>query len=165
MHWSLAVSLALAWYTSSEIGHRHSWFGYLAGVLVLARIAIGFGAHRYARFDDFLTGPHSTLRYAKQAVAGRAPRYLGHNPLGGWMVLALLTQVLLLLFSGWALDLDSLWGYAWPVRIHVGLAWIGVLMVALHLCGVLWTSRKQQENLVAAMFSGEKPPIRHDDVA
>ena len=56
---------------------------------------------RWSRFSSFLYGPGAMLRY----VAGRADplHRVGHNPLGGWsvaaMLLALMVQVGLGLFS------------------------------------------------------------------
>jgi cytochrome b len=62
----------------------------VALALLAARVAWGFGGSRYARFAQFVRTPAATLAYARLARAGHAPRYLGHNPLGAWMVLALL---------------------------------------------------------------------------
>ena len=72
------------------------------------------------------------------------------------MVLALLLCVALLGLTGWALNTDLLWGYAWPVRVHQALGWTLLGLIALHLAGVLFTSWQHRENLLAAMLSGRK---------
>ena len=35
--------------------------------------------------------PRATIAYARRLLHGDAPRHLGHNPLGAWMAIALLT--------------------------------------------------------------------------
>ena len=156
LHWLLAGSIAAAWLTGSRIGPAHEYIGYAALAIVLARLAWGAAGNRYARFAQFVRPPAPTLRYLRAVLAGRAARHLGHNPLGGWMVVALLTCVGLLALSGWIATTDLLWGYAWPVRLHAALAWLLVALIALHLAGVLLTSWQHRENLVAAMITGDK---------
>lgn len=56
-----------------------------------------------------MRAPAPTRRYLRAVLAGRAARHLGHNPLGGAMVLALLACAALLALSGWAATTDLLW--------------------------------------------------------
>jgi cytochrome b len=164
LHWALVATLAAAWYSSDITGPAHEWIGYAAGAVVALRLAWGFAGNRYARFTHFLRTPRSTLHYLRQATGGQAPRHLGHNPLGGWMIVLLLTCVALLVATGWALTTDALWGYAWPIRVHAAVAWALLALVVCHVGGVLWTSWQHRENLVAAMFTGRKAQPRADDV-
>jgi cytochrome b len=157
LHWSLAACIAAAWYTSDQTGPLHEYIGYAAAAIVAARLLWGCMGSPYARFAQFVLGVQPTLAYARKVVRGDAPRYLGHNPLGGWMVLALLACVALVAFSGWLTTTDLLWGYAWPVLIHETLAWTLVALIVLHVGGVIFTSWHQRENLVAAMITGDKP--------
>lgn len=158
LHWLLAAGIAAAWYTSDQTGPLHEYIGYAAAAAVAARLLWNFAGSRHARFGEFVLGARPTLAYLRQVLAGTAPRYLGHNPLGGWMVVALLSCVALVAFSGWLTTTDLLWGYAWPVLIHESLAWLLVALIAAHLAGVAFTSWKHRENLVAAMLSGDKAP-------
>ncbi len=163
MHWTLVISMTAAWITSDMSGAVHEYLGYLTGALVLLRVMWGYGGNSYARFSQFLKSWATTRQYFAQVLTASAPRYLGHNPLGGWMVVALLSCVSLLSITGWAMNTDLLWGYAWPVRIHVALAWLTCGLVALHVLGVLFTSWQHRENLVKAMFTGKKAqPEPHD---
>ncbi|MGV7210764.1 cytochrome b/b6 domain-containing protein [Oxalobacteraceae bacterium A2-2] len=156
LHWALAACVLTAWFSSGEIRALHVWCGYGAAAIVALRLLWGWRGSRYARFSQFVRGPRATLAYARQVISGHEPRHLGHNPLGGWMVVALLSCVALQAVVGWAMDTDLLWGLAWPVRIHVAIGWTIIALVALHVAGVLFTSWRQRENLVAAMVSGDK---------
>lgn len=164
LHWSLAATIVAAWITSADTGPAHTWLGYGAGAIVLARLAWGLAGNRYARFAQFVRAPGPTRDYLRAVTAARAPRYLGHNPLGGAMVVALLACVGLLAITGWMLGTDLLWGYAWPVTLHVAIAWLLVGLVALHLAGVAFTSWQHRENLVAAMLTGDKPAAAPGDI-
>lgn len=89
-HWSLVVLFAVAYVTGEMEGSAHAAAGYAVLALLLFRLAWGLVGTRHARFADFVYGPVATWRYAKALLARRPPHYLGHNPLGGWMVVALL---------------------------------------------------------------------------
>jgi cytochrome b len=156
LHWALAASIVAAWLTRHNTGPAHEYIGYGAAAIVLARLTWGWCGNRYARFAQFVRGPAITWQYLRAVLAGRAARHLGHNPLGGAMVVALLSCVALTALSGWATTTDLLWGYAWPVRLHEALAWLLVGLIALHIAGVLLTSWQHRENLVAAMVNGDK---------
>jgi cytochrome b len=156
LHWLLVAAIAAAWVTSSHTGPAHEYIGYLAAATVLARLAWGVVGNAYARFSQFVLPAGPTLGYLRRVVSGAAPRYLGHNPLGGWMVVALLACVAMLSLTGWLATTDLLWGYAWPVRIHAGFGWLLLGLVGLHIAGVLFTSWQHRENLVRAMLTGTK---------
>lgn len=156
LHWLLAISIAAAWTVSGSTGPWHEYWGYAACAVIALRLAWGVIGSPYARFTQFVRGIRPTLGYARQVLSGTAPRYLGHNPLGGWMVLTLLSSVALLGVSGWLLNTELLWGYAWPVRIHSALGWLLIVLIALHVAGVLLASWQHRENLIAAMLSGDK---------
>jgi cytochrome b len=164
MHWSLIATLVAAWASSDITGPFHEVIGYVAGALVSLRLLWGFTGNRYARFTHFLRTPRTTVNYLRLAFAARAPRHLGHNPLGGWMIVMLLACVAMLVATGWALTTDALWGYAWPIRVHAAFAWLLLVLVVFHVSGVLWTSWQHRENLVAAMFTGKKADAQGDDV-
>ena len=165
MHWLLVSCMIAAWITSDMPGAAHEWLGYATGTLVLLRSLWGYAGNSYARFGQFLKPWAATRNYFSLVLSANAPRYLGHNPLGGWMVVALLSCVGLLSITGWAMNTDLLWGYAWPVRIHVAIAWLTCGLVVLHVLGVLFTSWQHKENLVKAMFTGNKPKPGPQDVS
>ncbi len=46
-----------------------------------------------ARFANFVTMAVRAMQYGLASLRGQAPSYLGHNPLGGWMIVILLAAV------------------------------------------------------------------------
>jgi len=101
LHWSLVVAVALGWATTFWLGGWHLAVGWTALAIVVVRIAWGFVGPRRARFSSFVRGPRVAARHARRVLAGDEPRHLGHNPLGGWMIVALLLVVVALAFTGW----------------------------------------------------------------
>ena len=95
---------------------------------------------------------------------GAEPRHLGHNPLGAWMIVALLLSVIVLCVTGWLYTTDALWGNETVEMLHIGFAWGLPGLIALHVGGVIFTSLRQRENLVRAMLNGEKRAPQSDDV-
>jgi cytochrome b len=160
-HWSLVASIAAAWFTRETL---HEWLGYTALGIVVLRIAWGVIGPDYARFRQFVRGPAATLAYARAFVARAEPRYLGHNPLGGWMIVALLVTVALTCASGWLSITDRFWGVAWVQDTHEFLADALVALAALHVGGVIHASLRHRENLPGAMVTGRKQPARPGDV-
>ena len=156
VHWGLVLLVVAAWFTKELRGPTHQWLGYGAAALVALRVVWGFTGGRRARFAQFFSAPAATWTYSRAVLAGHAPRYLGHNPLGGWMVLALLVTLGALCLSGWLFTTDWLWGYAWLENTHAVLGWLLVGFATLHVAGVAFTSWHQRENLVRAMIDGHK---------
>lgn len=154
IHWGMVASASVAWLVTD--GRIHDVAGYLLLILIVLRIVWGFVGPAYARFANFVRGPRAVLGYARQVFAAREPRHIGHNPLGGWMIVALLAVGLAASLSGWLYTTDAFWGVAWVEQVHVAFAYLLLALAALHVAGVIFTSIRQRENLVAAMFHGNK---------
>lgn len=155
-HWALVASVAGSWLTRHGGGRWHEWLGLAAGAIVAVRLVWGWIGTRHARFSEFVRGPSATLVYARALLAGTAPRHLGHNPLGGWMIVALLAVVAALSFTGWLFTTDRFWGEPWLDTLHGLLADGLLVLVTVHLLGVLHASFRHRENLIAAMIHGCK---------
>jgi cytochrome b len=155
-HWLLALSTLCAWLTRHSPGPWHEWLGYASLAIVGVRVAWGWLGARHARFAEFVRGPRTTLAYARALLGGREPRTLGHNPLGGWMIVTLLVTVTLVGASGWLYTTDRFWGVEWVETLHRWLTNVLWVFVGLHLAGVLYTSLRHRENLVSAMLHGRK---------
>ena len=99
-HWSLVVLFFVAYFTGDDEDVLHVYAGYGVLALVVFRIVWGFVGTQHARFSDFIYGPAATLRYVKSLFSPKPLHYLGHNPLGGWMVVALLLSLIGTCWSG-----------------------------------------------------------------
>lgn len=169
-HWGLAGAVLIAFVTEDELLGLHTWAGYTVLGLIAVRVLWGLIGTPHARFADFVRGPRATLAYLRDILRGRPARYLGHNPAGAAMALALMlgfaaTGVtgLMVLGAGemagplapWMSGLSS--GAAHDLKeIHEALAWGTVFLVPLHLIGVAMASLTHKENLVRAMLDGYK---------
>ena len=160
-HWSLVGCVALAWFTH---GAAHEGIGYAVLAVVVLRFAWGWAGPRTARFSQFVRGPARTLAYAKAVLAHREPRYLGHNPLGAWMIVALLAALALVGATGWLSTTDPYWGVQWVQELHELCADALLALVALHVAGVILASLRHRENLVRSMVTGTKAPPGVGDV-
>jgi cytochrome b len=169
-HWMLVLAVAGAWGTHAlgvAYFRYHVWCGYVVLVLVAFRLLWGVAGTRHARFAQFVRGPMVTLRYARQLLGGAAPHVPGHNPLGAWMVLALLAallaQALLGLFANDEIfNFGPLYGYVSNARsvaltgLHRRLFYWILAAVALHVAAVGWHRFARGENLVRSMITGRK---------
>jgi cytochrome b len=164
-HWLLAAGIAAAWLTREGWGRWHEWIGYACLALVALRVAWGWLGPRYARFSQFVRAPAATLAYSKLVLTGREPRHVGHNPLGGWMIVLLLAVTALAALSGWLYTTDAYWGDERIENLHEALSIAVLVLVALHVLGVVVASLHHRENLAGAMIHGRKRPPAADDVA
>ncbi|HYQ71634.1 MAG TPA: cytochrome b/b6 domain-containing protein [Gammaproteobacteria bacterium] len=169
-HWTLVVAFFSAYLIEDDWLGLHVLIGYTVLGLLLFRIIWGVIGTRHARFTDFVCSPARTLGYLKDALTCRARRYLGHNPAGSAMILAMIFSLAATTVTGLAL-----YGYAefsgplaglmgdvsgWPgdslEDVHEFLADFTVMLVLLHIAGVVFSSLLHRENLVRSMFTGIK---------
>lgn len=164
LHWTLVVSIALGWITTFLWFGAHQPVGWIALAAAALRLVWGVAGSRHARFAQFVRAPRATFAYLRRLRQGDEPRHLGHNPLGAWMIVALLSSVTALCVTGWLYTSDALWGDETVDMLHRGLAWGLLGLIAVHVGGVIFTSLRQRENLVHAMLDGEKRAPQGDDV-
>ncbi|WP_339777761.1 cytochrome b/b6 domain-containing protein [uncultured Thalassospira sp.] len=163
-HWSLVTSFAVAWLSSDEIKDLHEWAGYCAAALISFRLIWGLTGSHYARFSQFVHGPKTTLNYLRDIPGGKAERYLGHNPAGGAMIIALLICMGLVATTGWMQTTDAYWGVRWVENLHEFLANCLLALVIAHVAGVIIASYHHRENLVRSMFTGRKRIGTQNDI-
>ena len=159
-HWSLVLLFLITWISADEWDRLHELSGYAIAALVGLRLIWGLIGTRHARFPDFIYRPSTVIAYAKDILYFRPRRYLGHNPLGGAMVLAMLISLLAVTGTGIMSVMDSFWGAEWVEEIHEGAATVMLLLVFAHVAGVVAASLQHRENLVRSMVTGLK---RKDD--
>ncbi|MDW5375345.1 cytochrome b/b6 domain-containing protein [Halomonas sp. HP20-15] len=164
VHWSLAVCFATAWLTSGTWQSVHEWAGYSVAALVAWRVIWGLVGPRRMRFSSFVRSPTVAWNHLKAMRYGREPRYLGHNPAGGWMIVVLLFGLALQTFSGWLSTTDAFWGVEWLQEAHGFLGNLLLALVGLHVAGVVASSWLHRENLARAMITGRKRSPGPDDI-
>jgi cytochrome b len=170
VHWAIVVLLVIqlvTGYIGGELMPWHAYSGYAMLVLVIFRILWGFAGSTHARFTSFLAGPAATLRFARRLFSREAVPQVGHNPLGGWMVIALVVSLGLQATTGlFANDGASAFG---PLAALVSLEVsnnlthfhrfnLKVLLVlsGVHIGAVFFHWLVKKENLFGAMFNGMK---------
>lgn len=154
-HWLLAATFAGAWLTaeSERWIAVHKTLGYTFAGLIVFRLVWGFFGSRYARFSSFVTGPGPVKRYLLSLLRFRPEHHVGHNPAGGWAVLALLGLGLASTLSGYAAFTARA---HWLEELHEGVAGAMLALVFVHIGAVLVSSLIHRENLVRAMWNGFK---------
>lgn len=155
-HWLLVGSFALAWITGDSEEWRlvHAFAGGTLVGVILFRLLWGVAGTRHARFAGFVRGPGSVLGYLKGLLVGQPAHTAGHNPAGGWAIVALLALGLLAGASGW-LTYEEIGGEMFE-ELHEALTAAMLGVVVLHVAGVIVASLAHRENLVRAMLTGRK---------
>jgi cytochrome b len=169
-HWTLAVLVVFSFTTGKVGGGWLEWHmksGYAILTLLIFRVLWGVVGSETARFSHFVRGPRGALDYARGLVARRTPAVFGHNPLGGWMVVAMLAIFLVQAVTGLFVDdeianqgpLASTVANATVARmtaIHHYNQWVMAAAVALHVAAIAFYRLGLKTDLVGPMLSGWK---------
>jgi len=170
IHGLIIVLIGLAWWTEShDEMDWHIRIGCALLGVVLFRLAWGVFGGRTARFSSFVRGPRTVLGYAaKLARGGASEDGVGHNPMGGWSVVALLGVMAAEVGVGlFCVDVDGLESgpLADRVSFQVGRMaahWHTLLfdallaLIALHLCAIAFYAIVRRDNLIGPMLTGRK---------
>ena len=176
-HWLLVILVVLAWatYEYSEalrdpVLKWHRWTGLLILTLLVWRLLWGLLGSPSARFSNFIPAPNELASYASSVRQGREPKYLGHNPLGALMIVALLvlllTQATLGLFTVEHNDLTAgpLYLFLSEEGRKTATSWhrylfeeVTLWLIGIHILANLAYALWRREPLIWAMFTGRKP--------
>ncbi|MFZ4650022.1 MAG: cytochrome b/b6 domain-containing protein [Rubrivivax sp.] len=132
----------------------HVTLGWTVAALIAFRLAWGFVGTRHARFASFVRGPSQVAAYLASLWTPRPQHHAGHNPAGGWAVLALIVLCAATALSGWA-SVQPGAPHALE-ELHEGCAQVLLATVGVHVAGVLVASWLHHENLARAMVTGCK---------
>lgn len=99
-HWTVVIGFFVAYFTEGEPLLLHIWAGYVVCTAVVLRIVWGFIGTPHARFSDFVFPAKTVIAHALDEVRLSGKRYIGHNPAGGAMIIALLVMLLAVTSSG-----------------------------------------------------------------
>lgn len=186
-HWSLVSLFLFAFITEDDFLDLHVIAGYIIIGLIIFRLIWGVIGPRHARFSNFVKSPSQVKSYLKDVLLFRAKRYLGHNPAGGAMVIALLVSITMTVFFG-MLTYGAM-EFSGPLasmvsgvsdtlaegfeEVHEFFANFTLFLVGLHVIGVVVASLQHRENLVQSMIDGYKQaeiteqkiqPVNSDEV-
>jgi cytochrome b len=167
-HW-LTVALLIACYVSWRINWMdwHSWTGEALLALVFFRLLWAFFGSETARFSSFLASPRAAALYLADLVRRQPDRQIGHNPVGGWMVLLLLALLLAEALTGIYVANDvadegplteivpavvanlitDLHSYFWDALLAA---------TVLHVMAILFYAAVIRHDLVTPMINGSK---------
>ncbi len=169
-HWAVAALLAVVFLTEEDFLPVHAAAGYVILFLVAGRVVWGFIGTPHARFADFVHPIRRTADYLKDALRFRHRRTLGHNPVAGMMILAIIFFVVMAAFTGvivygageHAGPLAAMlapygWRYADALKeVHEFFATGAIVLAGLHVAAAIFESLHFKENLVLAMITGYK---------
>lgn len=167
-HWSLPLLLLLSWISAeAEVMAVHEWSGYTLLALLLFRLLWGLFGSSTARFSGFVRGPAAVRAYLQASRSGSGQPQLGHNPLGGWMVLALIGMLGLQVASGLFASDDE--GFSGPLagllsyslqeimtELHEAGFNLLIGLVVLHVAAVLFYVFVRRDNILRPMLSGRR---------
>jgi cytochrome b len=163
-HWLLALGVAGSFATHYAGPAWFAWhrrFGYAVLLIVAFRVVWGFAGTRLARFAAFVRGPRAIAAWLRSG----SPPPVGHNPLGGLNVVAMLAFILAQAMTGlFANDEIASAGplYGWVShelsnrlsRFHrANDTWLLVL-IGLHLAAVAWYTFVRRQRIVLGMITG-----------
>ena len=169
-HWSLVILIGFLWWsgTEGEEMDNHVLAGYSVLALISYRIIWGFLGSHHAKFINFVRSPIKTIKAIPEVISVRSDsHYVGHNPVGGWMVVLLILALMAQGITGLGTtddifidgplvaylddDLISLFS-----SLHHQIADLLVALVILHLAAVLYHDAIKRERLIKAMITGIK---------
>lgn len=169
-HWLLVLLIAAQYATGKFHWLDMDWhmrFGYATLALLLFRVLWGFAGSQTSRFSDFVRGPRAAWHYLKAQLSTNPQNTIGHNPLGGWSVLALLGCLSIQASSGLFSSDDILTDG--PLVAHVSSATVKLMtrvhhwnenillaLIVLHIGAVLAYLLIARVNFIRPMISGRK---------
>jgi cytochrome b len=170
-HWALAALVVFSFVTGKVAGSWLEWHmrsGYAILALLLFRLAWGVVGSDTARFAGFVRGPRAGLQYLRAVIARRHPQVLGHNPLGGWMVLFMLALLVVQASTGLFVDdeiatqgpLAGKVSNALVARLttlHRYNEWVILAAVVLHVLAIATYQWGLRIDLVGPMLHGRLP--------
>ncbi|MBR0783580.1 cytochrome b/b6 domain-containing protein [Bradyrhizobium iriomotense] len=159
-HWAFAASILAAWFTPTVYDRVHRIVGYTVLGLLAFRLVWGFWGSRYSRFRMVGVRLRAAPRYLWNLRRGISGRYIGLNPAGTLMLVALLLAVAVSAITGAMSVTVTFFGLWWVEDTHHYSSDAVIVLVVLHVLGVLLMGLLQRENLIRAMITGRKR-IRH----
>ncbi len=168
-HWLLVGGIGFSWFSAETGGNWMVWHersGMFLLALVLFRIIWGFIGSDTARFSQFITSPAKAVQHLRELKNKSTAFHAGHNPLGAWMVVALLAVVLVqgvtglfatddIMTEGPLIGLVSGSTAESLTSIHHFTFNIILLLAAAHIAAVMFYRFYKRTNLIKTMVVGK----------
>ena len=168
-HWLLVALVTFSWWSGDK--HEMEWHrtsGYAILALLVFRIWWGFTGSRTARFGQFVRGPGSVISYFRTLGSRSGHSADGHNPLGGWSVIAMIAALVTMVVAGlFSVDVDGFesgpladyvsfdQGRA-AAELHETVFNVILALVALHVAAIVFYAIWKRQRLVPAMVTGRR---------
>lgn len=167
-HWALVTAIGFSWFCAEVGGNWMVWHersGIFLLTLVVFRLIWGVIGSDTARFSQFVKSPRYAWQHFIELRTKATAFHAGHNPLGAWMVVALILAVLVQATTGlFATDDIVTQGplnglvteetAAVLTSIH-RLTFKGImLLAAVHIVAVVFYRFYKRTNLIKAMVIG-----------
>ena len=171
-HWLLVASIVASYITAKLIDDRqwHFYVGYWTLGLLIFRILWGFLGPRHARFTNFVRSPSAIWLYFKGLLKKGSSPSIGHNPVGGLMVLVMLVLMTLQAVTGLFTTDAVIWAGPYNPAVSENTAsllstvhyWnfnFILAAVGLHIAAIVFYAFYKNQNLVVPMLHGHKPAV------
>ena len=155
-HWALAICVLAAWFTPTVYDRLHRIVGYTVLGLLAFRLVWGFLGSRYSRFRMVGVRLRAAPGYLWNLRRGMTGRYIGLNPAGTLMLVALLVSLTVSAVTGAMSVTVTFFGVWWVEDTHHYSSDAVIVLVVLHVVGVVLMGILQRENLIRAMITGRK---------
>lgn len=157
------------WWTADQ-GYMswHKWIGVTLLALIAYRLVWGLIGPRSARLLSMIASPTKIYRYARTLLDKPYTPSLGHNPLGGLAVLALLGTITFQLVTGlFSVDVDGLasgwFGHLvsfetgrWFSDLHGVSFNVLLALIALHITAIILYTLMVDVDLIGPMITGDQ---------
>lgn len=167
-HWMIVGLVLTLWITAEQDWMDiHVYCGIAVLILLLFRLLWGMVGSTYARFSQFVCGLPTAINYAKGLFKPQSTHYLGHNPLGGWSVILLLTTLLIQAVTGlfsyddvategplyhWVSESTG----EWLSELHEINFNLLLVLIILHIAAISFYRLVKRDNLIHPMLTGRK---------
>jgi cytochrome b len=150
--------------------------GYAILILVIWRLLWGLIGSPASRFANFITWPWNAARYGLNLLRGQDRHFLGHNPLGAYMIVALLGLIAIQGVLGlYSTEHNSVtWG---PLGVLISdklsatlTKWhtwmfesVLIIFIGAHIAANVLYRVIKKDRLIEAMVTGSKPNGEYED--
>jgi cytochrome b len=172
-HWSLLLAFVAVYLTGDvlDLLEPHQWFGLAMVGLLVFRLVWGVIGSTTARFSQFVRGKAAVSDYLNGRWQG-----VGHNPLGGWSVMAMLALLFAMVITGLFANNDA--DFAAPLTFLVSdgvsslltsahhlLFKLLLVVVAVHIGAIFFYKIVLAKDLVTPMLKGDAPAESDNDAS